>query len=154
MGEIRGRRGSRGATLVETALILPALAVIVFGVVDLGRAYQLQIRLDGAAREGATHAQLSPNDVSCGGSDDIEGRAAEAEPDLVNEPGYAVTVLAEDAGGNLTVPVTGCGSTTVDAGERVRVEVVATFQLLTPLVGGVVGDTILLTGSNEIEVLG
>lgn len=134
---------------------MPVLAAIVFGTIDLSRAYQLQIRLDGAVREGATHAQLAPNDVDCDGTDDdIVGRAAEAEPGLTDESGYGVTVLAEDASGNLTVPVTGCGGSTVGSGERVRVEVDADFAIFTPVIGGLVGDTIRMTGSNQIDVLG
>ena len=42
-----------GAAAVELALVLPILLVLVFGIVDFGRAYNAQISLTQAAREGA-----------------------------------------------------------------------------------------------------
>jgi Flp pilus assembly protein TadG len=42
-----------GAAAVELALVLPILLVLVFGIVDFGRAYNATISLTQAAREGA-----------------------------------------------------------------------------------------------------
>jgi Flp pilus assembly protein TadG len=42
-----------GAAAVELALVLPILLLLVFGIVDFGRAYNAQISLTQAAREGA-----------------------------------------------------------------------------------------------------
>lgn len=42
-----------GAAAVELALVLPILLVLVFGIVDFGRAYNAEISLTQAAREGA-----------------------------------------------------------------------------------------------------
>jgi Flp pilus assembly protein TadG len=51
----RRRRGAgdRGAAAVEFALLLPLLLLIVFGLIDFGRALNAQITLTQAAREGA-----------------------------------------------------------------------------------------------------
>jgi Flp pilus assembly protein TadG len=50
---------------VEFALLLPLLLLIVFGIVDFGRALNAQITLTQAAREGARLAALNqPNVVS------------------------------------------------------------------------------------------
>jgi Flp pilus assembly protein TadG len=43
----------RGAAAVEFALLLPVLLLVVFGVIDFGRALNAQITLTQAAREGA-----------------------------------------------------------------------------------------------------
>ena len=43
----------RGAVMVEFALILPILLMLVVGIIEFGRAYNTQIALQGAAREGA-----------------------------------------------------------------------------------------------------
>ncbi len=48
----------RGAAAVEFALVLPLLLVVVFGLVDFGRAYSMQISLTQAAREGVRVAAL------------------------------------------------------------------------------------------------
>jgi Flp pilus assembly protein TadG len=52
----------RGSVAVEFALLLPILLLLVFGVVDFGRAISAQITLTQAAREGARLAALGqPN---------------------------------------------------------------------------------------------
>lgn len=48
----RSRDRSRGAVAVETALLLPLLLLIVFGIIDFGRAYNAKQALTHATREG------------------------------------------------------------------------------------------------------
>jgi len=50
---INHRTGPRGQGLLEFALILPVLILVVFGVLDLGRAFFAQIAITNAARVGA-----------------------------------------------------------------------------------------------------
>jgi Flp pilus assembly protein TadG len=55
----------RGAAAVEFALVLPLLLLIIFGIIDSGRALSAQVILTGAAREGVRLAALGqPNVVS------------------------------------------------------------------------------------------
>jgi Flp pilus assembly protein TadG len=55
----RGRVGAdRGAAAVEFALLLPLLLLLLFGIIDFGRALNAQITLTQAAREGARLAAL------------------------------------------------------------------------------------------------
>jgi Flp pilus assembly protein TadG len=54
----------RGAAAVEFALLLPMLLLLVFGIIDFGRALNAQITLTQAAREGArVDAVDDPNGV-------------------------------------------------------------------------------------------
>ena len=64
---MRWRKSENGVALVEFALVLPFLAIILFGIVDMGRAYRFENRLRNAAREGAQLAQSNPEklDSSC-----------------------------------------------------------------------------------------
>lgn len=55
---LRGRPRDRGAAAVEFALLAPVLLLIVFGIIDFGRALNAQITLTQAAREGARLAAL------------------------------------------------------------------------------------------------
>ncbi len=144
--------GDRGASILELALITPVMALIVMGVLDLARGYQMQIALTNAAREGASFAQIAPNDVSCAGDDDITDRVLAENSEVAGFTDLTITVLAEDASGDLTVPVTGCGGGIASSGERVRVEVAATFDVITPMVERVVGSSISLRGTSEVEV--
>ncbi|HEY7146387.1 MAG TPA: TadE/TadG family type IV pilus assembly protein [Streptosporangiaceae bacterium] len=55
----------RGAAAVEFALVLPLLLLLVFAIIDFGRALSAQITLTQAAREGARLTALGqPNVVS------------------------------------------------------------------------------------------
>jgi Flp pilus assembly protein TadG len=60
----RARRGERGQTMVEFALIVPLMLVIVFGIVDFGRAYSVWVTITNAAREGARYGITNPTDTS------------------------------------------------------------------------------------------
>jgi len=77
----------RGAAAVEFALLLPVLLLLVFGIIDFGRALNAQVTLTQAAREGARLAALGePNVVSR-----TQAAAAGLSP-------VAVTVMACPAG--------------------------------------------------------
>jgi len=54
----------RGAAAVEFALLLPLLLLVVFGIIDFGRAINAQITLTQAAREGARLAALGQPNVA------------------------------------------------------------------------------------------
>lgn len=149
----RGRRDA-GASIVELALIAPVMVLLVFGVLDLSRAYRMQIRLESAAAAGGSYAQVQPNRVDCGStSDDITSRVLAEDEGIASMPGQVIRVYAEDASGVL-VPVTGCDDAEGAAGRRERVEASAQFEVLTPVVDRVVGKTIQITGSADVEVQG
>ncbi|MCL1593984.1 MAG: pilus assembly protein [Actinomycetia bacterium] len=46
-------RSERGAAIVEMALVMPLLLILVFGIVEFGRAFMTDISVTHAAREGA-----------------------------------------------------------------------------------------------------
>jgi Flp pilus assembly protein TadG len=56
---LRRRRHQRGGALIETALVLPVLLMLVFGIVGTGRIVQARIGVSGVAREAARAAALA-----------------------------------------------------------------------------------------------
>lgn len=48
-----GQDRERGAAVVEFALVVPVLLLLVLGIAEFGRAYNIQTTVSGAAREGA-----------------------------------------------------------------------------------------------------
>lgn len=54
-------RSDQGATLIETALVLPLLLLLLFGIIEFGRVYNAQITMSHAAREGIREYVLSGN---------------------------------------------------------------------------------------------
>ena len=119
---IRGRSqpswvSDTGAAAVEFALILPLLLLVLFGIIDFGRALNNQITLTQAAREGVRVAALrvtAPLDPG-------------AQALLAG--GWSVTDVPP-----VTVTVTSCGVSGSDA----RVVVARNFTFATP-VGAIAG---------------
>ncbi len=104
----RHARRDRGAAAVEFALLLPMLLLLVFGLIDFGRALNAQITLTQAAREGARLAAL-------------------AQPNVASRTQAAATGLSP-----VTVGVTACPA---NAGSGVNAAVTASYsyQFITPI---------------------
>ncbi len=57
-------RSERGASAVEFALIVPVLVLLVLGIVEFGRGFQVQGTLSAAAREGVRLMALQNDPVA------------------------------------------------------------------------------------------
>lgn len=57
----------RGVVAVEFAVVAPILVAIVFGMIEMGRAFETQNLLDVAAREGARFASMDRDGMLAGG---------------------------------------------------------------------------------------
>ena len=53
---MRIQKNERGATILETALVLPILFAVIFGILEFGRAYNIFQTVTNAAREGARYS--------------------------------------------------------------------------------------------------
>ncbi len=120
--------GETGVAVVEFALVAPLLFILIFAIIDLGRAYSTLNQLAASAREGARLAAVLRNPVSSA----AEVRQAVKQFSLgqlggppLNDDQIAVTL--DKSAGTVTVAVRAYP-----------------FQLVTPLVG-VVGRTIPIT---------
>jgi Flp pilus assembly protein TadG len=111
----------RGAAAIEFALLFPLLMLIVFGIIDFGRALNAQITLTQAAREGVRLDALG-------------------EPNVVSQTQAAATGLS-----GVTVNVTTCPPG-AGPNANAEVDVSYTFNFVTP-VGAIAG---LLGGSGGL----
>jgi Flp pilus assembly protein TadG len=66
------RRGQRGATLIEFAIVLPLFLTLVLGLLDYGYFFYVGVTAAGAAREGARQCTL----VSLGACGDCNPSAS------------------------------------------------------------------------------
>jgi Flp pilus assembly protein TadG len=107
--KMRSKLKDGGAAAVELALVLPLLLLLVFGIVDFGRAYNAQITLSNAARESVRVWALG-------------GTQEEA------------TQRAEDTAVGLSVTGVTFDSTSCTFGATTTVTVTAAFTYLTPLI--------------------
>jgi Flp pilus assembly protein TadG len=127
----------RGAVAVEFALLLPVLLLLIFGIVDFGRAINAQITLTQAAREGARLAALG---YAATGTPSVTSRAQSAAYPLTNVTVAVTTACPADAG------------TGVDA----VVTVTYTFTFITPvgafaaMFGGSLASSQTLTAQGEM----
>ena len=116
------RRGERGQSLVEFAMVLPLFLVVVFGIVDFGRAYSAYVQLNNGAREGARY-----------------GAVGKSSSEIVSRVRSVTAGLNQ---GDLGVSVSGAQGT---KGSTVTVSVDYDFDLITPL-----GPMLSLIGSGGI----
>jgi Flp pilus assembly protein TadG len=101
MKSFRNLANDRGAAAVEFALVLPVLVLLVLGLVEFSRVYNIQISISNAAREGARTMAIE-NDPA------IAQSAAIAAAPSVN-PGVTssqVSVSPADCSPGATVTVT------------------------------------------------
>jgi Flp pilus assembly protein TadG len=150
----RLRKDEDGTALVEFALVLPVLAMLCMGIVDLARVYELQNRVRNAAREGAAFAQYTPSSVDhgCNSTQNIVDRAV-AEDSSLNLPTSAVTAYYTALNSNSQTAYSGCpAGQTFNAGDKVTVKVTRTFNVLTPLISVFTGQTVTITGVAHVQV--
>jgi Flp pilus assembly protein TadG len=78
----RRLHGERGATAVEFAFIVPLLIVLVLGIAEFGRAFQVSGQLSAAAREGVRVMALQ-NDPAAA-RDAVRNAAPALDPAVTN----------------------------------------------------------------------
>lgn len=61
-GRHRSWRDEHGAAIVEFALVVPLLLLLLWGIIDMGRAFYTLNNLASAVREGARRAAIMPTD--------------------------------------------------------------------------------------------
>ena len=96
---------SRGAAVVEFALVLPLLMMVVFGAIQFGTLFNRQQGLHAAAREGARLAALPSStqaEITTATTNALDGVALAGTPTITitpnvsqpcdNRPGETVTV--------------------------------------------------------------
>lgn len=71
-----------GAAAVEFALVVPLLLLLVFGIVEFGRAYNAQVTLQHAVREGARYYAIHHDDENGDPIDETEQVTVDAATTL------------------------------------------------------------------------
>lgn len=97
------RASERGAVAVEFAILAPVLIMILMGIMEFGRAYNAQVSLTNAAREGVRVMAISNNQVSAKTA--AKNGAAALSPALVDS-NIAFSAANCVAGAQMTVTIT------------------------------------------------
>ena len=94
----------RGAVAIEFALLLPVLLLLLFGIIDFGRALNASITLTQAAREGARLAAVADANGVPNTSATVTTRTQAAAPGLTGVA-VAVTTCPVNAGAGVNAVV-------------------------------------------------
>jgi Flp pilus assembly protein TadG len=118
----RTPRRDRGAVIAEFALIVPILLVLLVGIIEFGRAYNVQIALQGAAREGARALALgeSPNTAVSTSSGGIPMTISSSTgcPASSDPASYATVTTSADF--TFRIPFVTLGTKTLNASASMR----------------------------------
>jgi Flp pilus assembly protein TadG len=158
MQRVRGARRrfidrERGAALVEFVLVLPLVLLLLFGMIDFGKAFNYWNDETHLANEAARYAVVNNNPLGGGQSLEASVKKDADSAELrdgcsgcsINSPGITVSFCFPQ-----TDPVTGNPVTT--AGAPLRATVSATYHWLGYLVGNGLPLTSGLTGSATMRI--
>lgn len=94
-------RSETGAVAVEFALVLPILLMLVLGIFEFGRAFNMQVSLSEAAREAARYAAIHQSDTGYNNS-------------AAQDAGVAAAPTVGLSRGNVAIAFTGSAPCTVN----------------------------------------
>ncbi|MGH8914483.1 MAG: TadE family protein [Acidimicrobiia bacterium] len=154
----------RGATLIEFAVVAPLLFLLLFGVVEFARVAHGFTTVWTAAREGARYATTIgdndsdglPNYLDCASITEaalgkvVGMTLATGDVDIIFSDLTGTPVADCDAASPLPFP-SPTGSTDIDSGFSIEVEVNGTFDAIVPLLSRFL-DGIELTSSQTRSI--
>jgi Flp pilus assembly protein TadG len=148
MGRFRAhRQRSRGQALVEIALALPVFLLLVLGLFDVGRGVFMYAGLTNAAREGARLAIVNQDKTMIGQR--VQDMALTATVSNLGNPNDLVSFRRPTP--NLADPLANAECSPPALGCIAVVKARATWTLITPLVGALVGP-INLEARSELPI--
>ena len=124
-------KNKKGQSLVEFALVLPLILLILMGIVEFGLMFNSYLTINNASREGARLASVGGTDV------EVETRV-ETVSTTLNLANIDVTVN----------PAQGFR----DRGDPCTVTVDYTYDLITPIISNILGNSIVLSSETTMRV--
>jgi hypothetical protein len=143
-------RSRRGQALVETALVLPILAVLMVMALDFGRVFFGWIALQNAARIGADFAASVPDAWDSPGVASDRARYVQ----LVQDDLETINCTLAD-GGAIPDPAfedTGGNGDPHDDGDYAVVDLQCEFGLITPLAEAILGGPVAMAAHEEFPI--
>jgi Flp pilus assembly protein TadG len=128
-----------GQTIAETALLLPVIVFLLFGMLELGRVFNAWIEVTQAAREGARVGAATCS-VNAGCATTVGTAITNSLPGLV------------PARTHNTITQTPTAAPPYKAGSSLRVQVQYDVPLLIPLVSALLGNQFTVTGTTTMRI--
>lgn len=130
-----GRRRA-GQALPEFAIVLPVLMLVVLIAIDVGRLFYAWVTINNATRIAANYAAAAPTASFGAGSE------------------YETVVRNESQNANCTLATVSTPTFAPDTnvGSNATVSLSCSFEILTPFIGGFIGDPVTLAATSTFVV--
>jgi hypothetical protein len=144
--------------MVEFAIVLPLMLVLMAIAADFGRLFYAYVAVQNAAKEGALYGSRTPlcvTDVGCPDPNNVQWHVQNEASNLVSggtsllKPTTTCRGPGSDGPLTLRAPINDCVP-----GDTYIVSVSYDFQLITPILGSVLGSGLTLTATHEAAVIG
>jgi len=144
-------RRPRGQSVVEFALILPVMLILLAAAIDMGRLFYSYVAVENAAKEGAFFGSRNPlcddaTSASCGNPNNVIWHVQNEAPNIGS--GFTTSVACRDLAGSLVQPINNC----LD-GFKYQVTVTYPFQMITPILSTILGNTLTLHSEAQATVV-
>jgi Flp pilus assembly protein TadG len=159
------RQARRGQSLVELALLLPLLALLLLGAIDLGRAFFAYNRLTNAVEAGALFGIRYPTYLSNGNNPDPNNITAVIQHESANSSNsvdpnvgnikatcYVGRTSTKRGSGDCTA-TNADGTPVVQSGDTIVVTATYNFQPFTGQIIRIVGTNFMLSKTVQMVVL-
>lgn len=148
LAERRGAQSRSGAVIVESAIVLGAFLIVLFGMLDLGLVVMHHNTLsEGArrlARNGMTHGSLAGPDATVWGPAPVSGTVADGSEFAESIRPIFVTIPPDEISFNLEWP-----DGDNKAGQRIRATVGYQHQMMFPFV---LGGAVALESASTMRI--
>ena len=146
-------RGRRGQSLVEFAIVLPILLLLTLVALDFGRVYLGWINLQSMSRIAANLAANNPTAWQGGGDANVKAKYQNQIRSDAAATNCQLPLVAgvRTAPGPVFVDTNGNGATD-DLGDSASVSLSCTFDLITPGIKNLVGNSITVSASTVFPV--
>lgn len=146
----KGTEPVRGQSMVELALLLPMIALLLVGTLDLGRVFFSYVRLANAVKEGALFGAYQPTQsgpIRDQAYTEVAGRLGVSGVDFVINPSAGDVVCFQ----GLTTQTKACGRAT--AGDTIQVTGHYAFKPITSSLVGLLGNTFWIRKSARMSIM-
>ena len=92
----------RGTSVVEMAIVLPFLLMVVFGLIDVGRAVYTHLAIEEAAQEGSMFASYHGGDMGDSWTQVVDAVVLSTDSVVIDVSDVTVECLAKDLAEQLT----------------------------------------------------
>jgi len=142
------RRGSRGQSLVEFALVIPILLLLTLTALDFGRVYLGWINLQNMSRVAANFASNNPTAWTSSDATAITRYRNQVIDDASKsncqlDPGTPAPPTFTDTNGD---------GVATGVGDNASVEFTCRFQVITPIISGILGGSLNVSASSVFPV--